>query len=97
MNLIAEHFKKIYTRDTCVLSHDQKQDLENFFVEYHDVFAKHRFDVGYNTELKIQSTPEHPLHVYVQGPPAPIHLRDEILVELALLRYFDIITTFQIQ
>ena len=57
------------------------------------MFAKHRFDVGYNTELKIKLTPEHPLPVYVQGPPAAIHLRDEILVELALLQYFNIITT----
>ena len=57
------------------------------------MFAKHRFDVGYNTELKIKLTPEHALPVYVQGPPAPIHLRDEILVELALLQYFNIITT----
>ena len=31
--------------------------------------------------------------MYVQGPPAPIHLRDESLVELALLQYFNIITT----
>ena len=57
------------------------------------MFAKHRFDVGYNTELKIKLTPEHPLLVYVQGPPAPIHLRDEILIEPALLQYFNIITT----
>ena len=61
-------------------------------VEYRDVFAKHCFDVGYNTELKIKKTPEHPLPVYVQGPPAPIHLHDEILVELALLQYFNVIT-----
>ena len=57
------------------------------------MFGKHRFDVGYNTELKIKLTPEHPLPVYVQGPPAPIHLRDKIWVELALLQYFNFITT----
>ena len=57
------------------------------------MFAKHLFDVGYNTELKIKLTPEHPFPVYVQGPPAPIHLRDEILIELALLQCFNIITT----
>ena len=57
------------------------------------MFARHRFDVGYNTELKIKLTPEHPLPVYVQGPPASIHLRDEIFVELAFLQYFNIITT----
>ena len=79
--------------DKCVLDNNQKGQLEEFLVEYHDVFAKHRFDVGYNTELKIKLTPEHPLPVYVQGPPAPIHLRDEILIELALLQYFNIITT----
>ena len=70
-----------------------KRQLEEFLVESHDVFAKHRFDVGYNTELKIKLTPEHPLPVYNQGPPAPIHLRDEILVELALLQNFNKITT----
>ena len=86
-------FLKKFSWATCVLNADQKRQPEDFLVEYHDVFAKHRFDVGYNTELKIKLTPEHPLPVYVQGPPAPIHLRDEILVELALLQHFNIITT----
>ena len=86
-------FLKKFSWDTCAINNDQKEDLEEFLVEYHDVFAKHRFDVGYNTEVKIKLTPEHPLPVYVQGPPAPIHLRDELLVELALLQSFDIITT----
>ena len=56
------------------------------------MFAKHGFDVGYNTE-KIKLTPERPLPVYVQGPPAPFHLRDEFLIELAWLQYLNIITT----
>ena len=86
-------FLKIFLWDTCVLNADQKRQLEEFLVEYHDIFAKHRSDVGYNTELKIKLTPEHPPPVYVQGPPAPIHLLDEILVVLALLQYFNIITT----
>ena len=57
------------------------------------MFAKHRFDVGSNTELKIKLTPEHPLPVYDEGPPAPIYLRDEFLIELALLKNFNIVTT----
>ena len=67
--------------------------LEEFLIEYHDVFAEHRFDVGYNTVLKLKIIPEHPFLVYVQGPPTPFHLRDEILLELAILHYFIIITT----
>ena len=86
-------FLKKFTWESCVLTADQKQKLEEFLIEYHDVFAKHRFDVGYNTKLKIKLTPSNPLPVYVQGPPAPIHLRDEILIELALLQYYNIITT----
>ena len=86
-------FLKKILWDTCVLNVDQKRQLEEFLAEYHDVFAKHRFDVGYNAELKIELTLEHPLPLYVQGPPAPIHLRDEILIELALLKPSNFITT----
>ena len=84
---------KKFVRNTFVLSADQKRQLEDVLVEYHDVFANYRFDVGYNTELKIKPTPVHPLPVYVQGPPAPTYLPGEILVEFALLQYFIIITT----
>ena len=86
-------FLKKFTWDSCVLTADQKQKLEEFLIEHHNVFAKHRFDVCYNTKLKIKLTPSNPLPVYVQGPPAPIHLRDEILIELALLQFYKIITT----
>ena len=86
-------FLKKNSWDICVLNADQKRQLEESLVEYHDVFAKHCSDVGYNTELKFKLTPEQPFLVYVQGPPARIHLRDEILVELALLQYFNNITT----
>ena len=70
-----------------------KRQPEELLVEYHDMFDKHSFYVRYNTELKIKLTPEHPLPVYDQGPPAPIHLRDEILIELALLQNFNNRTT----
>ena len=43
--------------------------------------------------MKIKLTPEHNLPVYVQGPPTPIHLRDELHVELALMHYYGLITT----
>ena len=78
--------------DICVLDVIRKKELEQFLIECHDVFAKHRFEVSYNTELKSKLTPELP--VYVQGPPAPIHLRDEILIELALLENFIFTTKF---
>ena len=65
---------------------DQKKQLEEVLVEFQDVFANHRFDVGYNTDLKIKPTTGHPHPLSVQGPPAPMHLCDEILIELLLLQ-----------
>ena len=38
-------------------------------------------------------TPEHNPPVYTQSPSTPIHLREELQVELALLQYFGIITS----
>ena len=80
------------------LNQKQIEECEHLLIEYCDIFAKHRqifakFDVGYNTELKIKLTPEHDLPVYVQGPPTPIHLRDELHIELALMHYYGLITT----
>ena len=84
---------KQFTWENSPLSTEERAECENLLVEYCDIFAKHRFDVGYNTELKIKLTPEHDLPVYVQGPPTPIHLRDELHVELALMHYYGLITT----
>ena len=66
--------------------------MQEILVEYNDIFAKHRFDVGYNTELKVKLTPGHDLPVYVRSPPTPIHLRDQILFELALMQFCGIVT-----
>ena len=51
------------------------------------------FDVGYNAEIKVKLTPKHAHFVYIHDPPAPIHLRDEVLIKLALLQAFTNITT----
>ena len=56
---------------------------------------QNRFDVGLNTELKIKLTHEHNIPLYTQGPPTPTHLRDELLIELALMDYYRLITTLQ--
>ena len=71
----------------------QIEECEHLLIEYCDIFAKQRFDVGYNTELKTKLTPEHDLPVYVQGPPTPIHLRDKLQIELALMHYYGLLTT----
>ena len=73
-----------------------KQVVKTLLVEFHDISAQHRFDIGYNTEFMDQITPLDVRLAYNQCLPAPINLKDDILVELALLQKYRIITTLSI-
>ena len=66
--------------------------MQKLSVEYYDILAKHSFDVGNNTELKVKLTSAHGSSVHVQSPPTPIHLRYEVLVELAFLQFYGTVT-----
>ena len=56
------------------LNDEQKAVVGELLVEFSDIFAKHRFDVGYNTDFKKTLTPERNIPIYEQGPPTPVHL-----------------------
>ena len=74
---------------------EQRAQIEELCVKYHTIFARHKMDVGRAPNFKVKLTPEHNDPVYKRSPPTPIHLRDDMLVELALLQYHDIITTLK--
>ena len=76
-----------------ILSPHEKQQVEALLVKYHDIFARHRLDIGINTEFKIKLTPKHDEPVYAQSLPTPTNLKDDLLVELALMQEYGIITT----
>ena len=86
-------FLSIFDWTNSTLQPEAKQAVENLLVEFHDIFARHRFDIGIITEFKVQLTPLDNRHAYSQSLPAPINLKDDILVELALLHKYGIITT----
>ena len=39
-----------------LLTEMEKQAIEDFLVDYHDIFARHRMDIGMNTEFKVKLT-----------------------------------------
>ena len=41
-----------------LLTETEKQAIEDILVDYHDTFARHRMDIGMNTELKVKLTPK---------------------------------------
>ena len=75
-----------------LLTEMEKQAIEVILVEYHDIFARHRMDIGINTEFKVKLTPKDDKVVYSQNLPMPIHLKEDLIVELALMHKYGITT-----
>ena len=87
----TEFLKRFDWTDT-LLTEIEKQAVENILVEYHDIFARHRMDIGMNTEFNVKLTPKDDKAVYSQSLPMPIHLKEDLIVELALMHKYWIIT-----
>ena len=86
-----EFLKRFDWTDT-LLTETEKQAVEDILVEYHDIFARHRMDIGMNTEFKVKLTQKDYKAVYSQRLPMPIHLKEDLIVELALMHKYGIIT-----
>ena len=79
--------------ENSILTEHEQQRTENLLVKYNNVFARHRLDIGINTDFKIKLTPKHDEPIYAQSLPTPTNLKDDLLVELALMQEYGIITT----
>ena len=49
-------------------------------------------DIGLNTEFRVKLTPKDDKAVYSQSLPIPIHLKGDLIIELALIHKYGIIT-----
>ena len=58
------------------LSPDERKEIEEILIEFHDIFARHRFDIGINREFKVKLTPNDDRPAYSQSLPTPINLKD---------------------
>ena len=85
-------FSKRFNWTDTLLTETEKQAVEDILAEYHVIFARHRMDIGMNTEFKVKLTPKNDKAVYSQSLPMPIHLREDLIVELALMHKYGIIT-----
>ena len=65
--------------------------IEDLLDEFHDIFARHRFDIGMNEEFKVTVAPKDDSLAYSRS--LPINLKEDIHVELALLHRYGIKTT----
>ena len=82
-------------KDSMLQQHEIKK-IESLLIEYHDIFARHRFDIGMNEEFTVKLTPKDDSPAYSQSLPTPVNLKEDILVELALLHKYGTITTLPV-
>ena len=85
-------FLKRFDWTNTLLTETEKQAIEDILLEYHVIFARLRMDIGMNTEFKVKLTPKDDKAVYSQSLPMPIHLREDLIVELALMHKYGIVT-----
>ena len=81
-------FLKRFDWTDTLLTAMEKQAIEDILVEYHDIFTRHRMDIGMNTEFKVKLTPKDDEAVYSRSLPMPIHLKEDLIVELALMHKY---------
>ena len=86
-----KNLKRLDWTDT-LLTETEKQAIEDILVDYHDIFARRRMDIGMNTEFKVKLTPKDDKAVYSQSLPMSIHLKEDLFVGLALMHKYGIIT-----
>ena len=85
-------FLKRFDWTDTLLTETEKQTIEDILVDYHDIFARHRMEFGMNTPFKVKLTPKDDKAVYSQSLPMPIHLKKDLIVELALMHRYEINT-----
>ena len=51
-------FLQSFKWDDLQLSEDDKKDIEEILIEFNDIFARHRLDIGINHDFKIKLTPK---------------------------------------
>ena len=73
-------FSKHFDWTDTLLTETEKHAVEDFLVEYHDIFDRRRMDIGMNTEVKVKLTPKDNKVVYSQSLPRPIQLKKDLIV-----------------
>ena len=70
-----------------------RKAIEQLLDEFHDIFARHRYNIGINNDFKVKLTPIDESPLSSQNLPTPKNLKRDITAELALLQMYEIITT----
>ena len=89
----CNNFLSMFKWTDSLITGKVRGSLEATIVEFNDIFALYRLDIGKNTQFKVSLTPQGNKPVYTQSLPVPINLNEDLTVELALMHRYGIIAT----
>ena len=72
-------FLKRFDWTETLLTETEKQAVQDILVEYHDIFARYRKDIGMNTDFKVKLTTKDDRAAYNQNLPITIHSKGDLL------------------
>ena len=85
-------FLSIFDWKNSMLQQHELKQIEALLVAFHDIFALHRFEIRMKEEFTVKLTPKNETPAYSQSLPTPVSLKEDILVVLALLHKYGIIS-----
>ena len=85
-------FLSMFNRTDSLITGNDRKNFEDTIVEFNSIVARHRLDIGMNTQFKVSLSPQDDKPVYTQNLPVPINLKEDLTVELALMHRYGIIT-----
>ena len=87
-----KEFLKLFDWTDTLLTETETQAVENILLEYHNIFARHRMDIRLNTEFQVKLTQKKDKPVYRRNLPMPMHLKKDLIGELAIMHKYGFIT-----
>ena len=88
-----EHFLPNFHSTNSTLNMAARKAIDELPIEFNDLFARHRLDIGIYHDFKVKLTLIDESPVYSQNLPTPISLKEDISVEVASLHKYGIIPT----
>ena len=79
-----------------MLTEVEKKEAGDILIEDYGIFARHRMDIGKNTEFEVKLTPKNEKTVHSENLPMPIHLKEDLNVKLTLMHKYGMITVLPI-
>ena len=77
------HFLERFDWYDNLFTEANKQGVKDILVEYNHLFARHRNDIGMNTQFKVEVTPQDDKAVFRQKLLSPFHLKESLIVQIA--------------